>query len=62
MMQFRNPDYVKYAEACGAVGYHVDRLEDFDRVFTEALALDRPVLIDVAVDGDVYAPYRMAHI
>lgn len=61
-MQFKNPDYVQYARACGADGYRVDKLEDFDGVFQKALAANRPALIDVAVDPDVYPPFALAKV
>ncbi len=56
-VSFRNPDYVAYAEACGAKGYRVDRLEEFAAVFEKALALAAPVIIDALVDPEVFAPY-----
>jgi acetolactate synthase-1/2/3 large subunit len=61
-MQFRNPDYVAYAHACGADGYRVETADDFERAFVEAIGLNKPVLIDAVVESEVYAPYRMAHI
>jgi acetolactate synthase-1/2/3 large subunit len=44
------PDFVKLAEAFGAVGLRAEKPDDVDRVITEMLAVDRPVLVDVAVD------------
>jgi acetolactate synthase I/II/III large subunit len=61
-MQFRNPDYAAYAKACGATGYRVESADEFERVFCEALRLNKPVLIDAMVESDVAAPYRMAGI
>ncbi|MCX5785516.1 MAG: thiamine pyrophosphate-binding protein [Elusimicrobia bacterium] len=61
-MQFKNPDYVKYAQACGADGYRVEKLEEFDGVFQKALASNRPALIDVAVDPDVFPPFSLAKV
>ena len=61
-MQFRNPDYVLYAKACGADGYRVERLEDFEPVFTKALASGRPTLIDVAVASEVYPPFALGKV
>jgi len=55
---FLNPDYVKYAEACGAAGYRVEKIEDFEPAFRAALALGKPALIDVVVDGEVYPPFQ----
>jgi acetolactate synthase-1/2/3 large subunit len=58
-MQFKNPDYVKYAEACGALGFRVVKIEDFEELFKTALSSNRPALIDVAVDGEVYPPFTL---
>jgi len=54
-MGFMNPDYVKYAESCGATGIRVEKAEDLQPAIEKAIALNRPVVIDVAVDGEVYA-------
>ena len=61
-MRFKNPDYVKYAEACGAKGYRVEKLEEFEPVFQEALRADAPVLIDVVVESEVYPPFSLAKV
>jgi acetolactate synthase I/II/III large subunit len=44
------PDFVKLAEAFGAVGLRAEKPDDVDRVITEMLAVDRPVIVDVMVD------------
>ncbi len=44
------PDFVKLAEAFGAVGLRATRPEDVDRVIKEMLAVDKAVIVDVAVD------------
>ena len=44
------PDFVKLADAFGAVGLRAEKPEDVDRVIAEMLAVDRPVLVDVIVD------------
>ncbi|OPX28079.1 MAG: glyoxylate carboligase [Candidatus Omnitrophica bacterium 4484_171] len=61
-MRFKNPDYVKYAEACGAKGYRVEKLEEFEPVFQEALRADAPVLIDAVVESEVYPPFSLAKV
>lgn len=61
-MEFMNPDYVKYADACGAKGYRVEKLEDFPAAFNEALKLNKPAIIDVVIDPDVYPPFAMAKV
>lgn len=61
-MEVKNPDYVKYAEACGAKGFRVERVEDFAAAFSEAFNSGKPCIIDVVVDGDVYPPMQIAKI
>lgn len=49
----RVPDFVKLAEAYGAVGLRCERDEDIDRVIDEAMAInDRPVVVDFQVSAD----------
>lgn len=45
-------DFVKIAEACGAVGYHVDRPEDVFDIVKHAFESDRPALVEVVVDSN----------
>lgn len=45
-------DYVKLAEAMGAVGMRADTPEEFSKAFAEALTLNRPVVIDCRIDKD----------
>lgn len=59
LVEFGNPDYVAYAQACGARGYRVETLSDFEGAFQEALASGKPTLIDAAiarVDIPHYSP------
>ncbi len=42
-----NPDFVKFAESFGAVGLHVENLQDFRPTLEKALALDKPVVVEV---------------
>ena len=51
-------DLVTYAHACGALGYRIQKLEDFAPAFAEAVASKRPALLDVVIDPDVDPPYR----
>jgi acetolactate synthase I/II/III large subunit len=44
------PDFVKLAEAFGAVGLRVERPGEVDAAIEEMLAVDRAVILDVAVD------------
>lgn len=45
-------DFVKLAEAMGAVAFRVTTKEEFEEAFGRALASDRPVLIDCIIDCD----------
>lgn len=45
-------DYVRLAEAMGAVGMRADTPEEFSKAFAEALTLNRPVVIDCRIDKD----------
>ena len=49
LVEFRNPDYVAYARACGADGYRVETLAEFEEAFLAALAAGRPTLIDARI-------------
>jgi len=45
------PDYVKLAEAYGAIGLRADTLDDVDNVIDKAMSIDdRPCVIDFRVD------------
>ncbi|MFH0838732.1 MAG: thiamine pyrophosphate-binding protein [Candidatus Omnitrophota bacterium] len=61
-MQFDNPDFVKYAEACKAVGYRVEKIEDFEPAFKKALACGKAALIDVVVESEVYPPFGLGKV
>ena len=45
-------DFVKLAEAMGAVGMRATTQEEFAVAFKEALTLERPVVIDCQIDSD----------
>ncbi len=49
LVDFTNPDYVAYARACGAQGFRVETLEQFEDAFTLALASGKPTIIDAAI-------------
>lgn len=61
-MQFENPDFVKYAEACGAKGYQVEKLEEFLPALQDAIARDKPSIINVMVDSEVYPPFNLGKV
>ena len=49
-VKFNNPDFVKYAESFGAVGFRITRTEDLLPTLNQALQLDTVVIIDCPVD------------
>jgi acetolactate synthase I/II/III large subunit len=49
LVEFANPDFATYARACGADGYRVDTLEDFEAAFAAALGSGRPTVIDAKI-------------
>lgn len=49
LVEFQNPDFPAYARACGADGYRVDTLEQFEDAFRAALSSGRPSVIDVKI-------------
>ena len=49
-IDFKNPDFVKYAESFGAKGYRVERAEDLKPTLERALADDTVAIIDCPVD------------
>jgi acetolactate synthase-1/2/3 large subunit len=49
LVEFENPDYVAYATACGARGYRVETIDEFESAFKEALAHGKPTIIDAHI-------------
>jgi len=49
----RATDFVKLAEAFGARGFNLTKKEDTERILTEALSLNRPVVINCEIDRDL---------
>jgi acetolactate synthase I/II/III large subunit len=49
LTEFQNPDFAAYARACGADGYHVESLAEFEEAFAQALASGRPTVIDAKI-------------
>ena len=45
-------DFVKLAEAMGAVGIRAATQEEFREAFAKALTLGRPVVVDCQIDSD----------
>jgi acetolactate synthase-1/2/3 large subunit len=49
LVDFNNPDYVAYAKACGAEGYRVKSVAEFEAAFQAALQSGKPTLIDAVI-------------
>ena len=49
-ISFNNPDFVKYAESFGALGYRVEKAQDLAPTLAKAFADNTVVIIDVPVD------------
>ena len=49
LVEFQNPDYAAYARACGADGYTVDSLHEFEKAFQSAIDSRRPSVIDARI-------------
>jgi len=49
-VKFNNPDFVKYAESFGALGFKVERTEDLLPVLREAIDSNQVCIIDCPVD------------
>ncbi|MBQ9443801.1 MAG: thiamine pyrophosphate-binding protein [Lachnospiraceae bacterium] len=54
-MSFMNPDYVAFAEACGATGMRATNKDELKEALNKAIAMNKPVVIDAVIDGEVYA-------
>ena len=50
----RKTDFVKLAEAFGAVGYRATTAKEFEDAFKKAWTLNRPVVIDTIIDKDEF--------
>ena len=51
-----NPDFAAFARAHGAQGATVEKSEDFEAVFRDALRADGPFVIDLRQDPDAITP------
>jgi acetolactate synthase-1/2/3 large subunit len=56
MWTFRNTNFARIAEDMGALGIRVEQASAFPAALAQALAANRPVVIDVVTDIDVLAP------
>lgn len=48
--ELHNPDFAKFAEACGGLGFRVERPEEIRPALERALASRQPAVVDVIVD------------
>ncbi|PKB65735.1 MAG: hypothetical protein BZY82_07515 [SAR202 cluster bacterium Io17-Chloro-G3] len=56
--ELRNPDFTRLAESFGAQGVRVEHLEELPRAVEEAIATDRPTVLEVTVaDKALDPPY-----
>ena len=44
-----------FAESCGACGMRAANRDELKEALEKAIALNKPVVIDAQVDGEVYA-------
>ncbi|MEZ5907501.1 MAG: thiamine pyrophosphate-binding protein [Hyphomicrobiaceae bacterium] len=51
-----NPDFAAFARSFGANGVTIERTEDFRGAFGEALAANRPTLIELKLDPEALSP------
>jgi thiamine pyrophosphate-dependent acetolactate synthase large subunit-like protein len=54
---FINPDFVKLAEAMGAVGLRITKPDEFAPLVAQALGNGKPTVIDVHIDPDETPPF-----
>lgn len=47
-----NPQFANFAIACGGIGYRIDEPDLVEPVLAEAIASNRPAVVDVIVDPD----------
>jgi acetolactate synthase-1/2/3 large subunit len=58
LVDFNNPDYVTFAKACGARGFRVETIDQFESALQEALASGKPTIIDAAIDPNAVPPFQ----
>ena len=57
---FRKTDFARIAEDMGALGIRVEQASAFPAALAQALAANRPAVIDVVTDIDALAPVAVA--
>ena len=48
--ELHNPNFAKYAEACGGLGWTVEKPEEIQPTLQQALSSNRPSIVEVVVD------------
>jgi pyruvate oxidase len=48
----KNPDFARFAEDCGGIGFRVETREELRQALQRAFTIKKPVIIDVLVDPD----------
>ncbi|MDD4869927.1 MAG: thiamine pyrophosphate-binding protein [Kiritimatiellae bacterium] len=56
--KYPTPDFAKIAQACGANGFRIEKLNDFAPAFQAALKSDKPTVIDVITDPESVMPFK----
>ena len=49
-LDYKNPDFIKYAESFGAKGYRPESVDDFQKTLKKATSAKGIHLIDLAID------------
>lgn len=49
-VHFGHVDLVKYAESFGAYGFRINHADEFTKVLTQALTLNKPTIIEIPID------------
>lgn len=49
-VDFTNPDFMKFAESMGAIGYRIEKAEDLLPTLIKSFKQDKPVIIDCPID------------
>ena len=57
---YRSTNFAKIAEDMGALGIRVEKASDIAPALKQALAANRPVVIDIATDLEALAPTAVA--
>ncbi|MFD1457371.1 thiamine pyrophosphate-dependent enzyme [Scopulibacillus daqui] len=47
-----NPNFAKFAEACGGIGYRVEKVEELPQALEQAVSQTKPCIVDVIVDAN----------